>query len=101
MTPKHNPFLPWPGALIAPVAGPRPLCRRRRRVLMPNPLLGRGLLTGAAATAALAGLLTLVAVSHATTTTVEAPGAFVHQGAYAYSARVAPNALYPSGRLTT
>src|SRR5262249_43920703 len=32
---------------------------------------------------------------------VSAPGAYVHQGAYAYAARVQPNALYPSGRVAT
>jgi signal peptidase I len=78
--------------------------RRRRRTkfaLRPNPLLGRALLIGAAITAAVFGLVLLIAASHGKTATVEKPGAYVQQGTYAYSAHVEPNALYPSGRLTT
>jgi signal peptidase I len=75
--------------------------RRTTLALTPNPLLGRALLTGAAVTAVVFGLVLLTAASHAKTTTVETPGAYVQQGAYDYSARVEPNSLYPSGRLTT
>jgi hypothetical protein len=75
--------------------------RRTKLALSPNPLLGRALLTGAAITAAVFALVLLIAASHGKTATVETPGAYVQQGAYAYSAHVEPNSLYPSGRLTT
>ena len=80
--------------------------RRRRRghtklPVTPNPVLGRALLSGAAPAALVFGLVTLIAYSHATTSTADTPGAYVQQGSYAYSARVAQNALYPSGRVTT
>ena len=75
--------------------------RRTKLAPTPNPLLGRALLTGAALTAVVFGLVLLIAATHRKTATVETPGAYVQQGAYAYSAHVEPNSLYPSGRLTT
>jgi signal peptidase I len=75
--------------------------RRTKLAPAPNPVVGRALLTGAALTAGVFGLLLLIAASHGTTSTVDTPGAYVQQGAYAYSARVEPNSLYPSGRVTT
>jgi signal peptidase I len=75
--------------------------RRTKLAIAPNPLVGRALLTGAAITGAVFGLLLLISASHATATTVDTPGAYMQQGAYSYSARVAPNSLYPSGRVAT
>ena len=58
-------------------------------------------LLGAALTTALAfGLIASLSYRRSTTRTVETPG-YVQQGTYAYSARVAPSPVYPSGRLTT
>lgn len=79
--------------------------RRHRRStklsVSPNPTLGRALLSGAAPLAFVFGLVTLIAFSHATTSTTQAPGAFTHEGTYVYSARVQPSTLYPTGRVTT
>jgi signal peptidase I len=79
--------------------------RRRRRPaklsVSPSPTLGRALLTGAAPIAVVSGLVTLIAFSHATTSTSQAPGAFTNEGSYAYSAHVRPSTLYPAGRVTT
>jgi signal peptidase I len=75
--------------------------RRIKPAMTPNPSAGRALLTSAASIAVVSGLVLLIGASHATTTTVDKPGAYQQQGAYAYSARVAPNSLYPSGRVTT
>ncbi len=58
-------------------------------------------LLGAALIAALAfGLIAGVSYRRSTTRLVEAPG-YVQQGTYAYSAHMAPSAVYPSGRLAT
>lgn len=75
--------------------------RRARRTVTPKPTIGRALLSGAALSAVAFGIVTLVAVSHATTSTVQTPGAYVQQGTYAYGARMQPSTLYPSGRLAT
>ena len=75
--------------------------RHTKLAVTPNPMLGRALLTGAALAAAVFGLVLLIASSHAKTSTIETPGAYVQQGAYAYSARVPQSSLYPAGRLST
>jgi signal peptidase I len=85
-------------------AGATRRSRRGRHIKLavaPNPVLGRALLSGAAFAALVFGLVTLIASSHAKTSTVNTPGGYVQQGAYAYSAHVQPNALYPSGQLNT
>src|SRR5579872_1001132 len=74
---------------------------RKRPTLTPNPMLGRKVISAGVVGAAAFGLVSLLAFTHAKTTTVDAPGAYTQEGTYAYSADAQPGTVYPTGHVTT
>lgn len=108
--PGHAAVVSGLAVLFVLLLGGGSASRRRRRTVPRAPGTGpsRALvadwaqpLLGAALVAALGcGLLAAVSYHRSTTRTLETPG-YVQQGAYAYSARVLPSAVYPSGRIAT
>lgn len=92
------------GARSAVRRGPRPAPKRvlpRSGSPSPGPDEQRLLLLGLGAAAVALVALAVVSFSRPVAGTETVEGAYSHQGRFAYEARVARNAAYPDGRVTT
>ena len=78
---------------------PRPVAQPRAPRAIPEEL--KPLLTGLAAAAVACVALAVIAFGRPLTTTETVEAAYAHQGRFEYEAKVARNAAYPDGQVTT